>query len=66
MTNLQAAYIAQAVKALRKDSRFYADDKAAIVRAAKNKTPAQLREALNRQRAISQVSEREILVHCQV
>lgn len=62
---LEAAYIAQAVRSLNKSSRFYADDKAAIRAHATRKTVKELRESIGRLGAVDQVSQSEINTHCQ-
>jgi len=51
---------------LRHESRFYAEDYAAIVRAVNRLTPAQLQQSAQRQRAIDKVTEREARRHCQL
>ena len=51
---------------LRPESRFYAEDYAAIVRAVNRLTPAQLKQSAQRQRAIDKVTDREARRHCQL
>lgn len=65
-TQLAAAYVRTAAQSLHKDSKFYADDLAAIKAAAGRKSVAELRESLARMGAVAAVSQAEIRVHCQV
>lgn len=52
-------------KSLNKSSKWYAEDYENIVSSVNRKTRKELLESLERQRAISQVSESEIKRNCQ-
>ena len=51
---------------LDKNSRFYAEDYANILKAVNTKTDAEVLEAMSRHRAIASVGKKEIMNNCQI
>ncbi len=61
----QQEYFELVKKTLDKNSRFYDDDIDSLIKAIRRKTREQLKEAIERQKAINSVSKKEINENCQ-
>ena len=63
--SLEEMALALAAKSLNKNSKFYSDDTAALKSNIARKTEGELIEMIDRQKAINNVSNHEINLHCQ-
>ena len=62
---LEEMALALAAKSLNKKSKFYDEDIAALRSNIARKTEHELREMIDRQKAINEVGKHEINTHCQ-
>jgi len=65
MTKLQIEYVNLLKKNLNKNSKFYKEDLESLKTIAKSKIHSELKEIIQRQIAINNVSDKEISKNCQ-